>query len=148
MIMDAQNRPSNQQSLAVAAGTTVSTDSIDLLVPQANPGRSGGMLRVIAMCSTAFTGGTSVQAQLIQSANANLSSPDILASGLVIVDAAAVIGKVLLDVPLPDTSKRYLGLQYVTVGVHTTGNVTAGVVGGTNNLVGNIPMQLGTGGTS
>jgi hypothetical protein len=148
MIMDAQNRPSNQQSLAVAAGTTVSTDSIDLLVAHANPGRSGGGLRAVALVSVALTGGTNVQAQLIQSANANLSSPDVLASGLVIADAAAVAGKVLLDVPLPDTTKRYIGFQYVTTGVHTTGMVTAGIVGGTNALVGNIPMQLGTGGTS
>jgi hypothetical protein len=143
MFMDAQARPSNNQSLAVAAGTTVSTDTIDLLTASDNPGRGGIPLRAIAVVTTALAGGTSVQAQLIESANANLSSPTVLASGPVVPLASATLGAKLLDVPLPDTSQRYIGFQYVTVGVHSAGGVTAGIVGGTDRNVTTIPMNTG-----
>lgn len=141
MIMDAQNRPSNAQ--AITTGTQVSTDSIDLLSAADNPGRSGQPMRAVALVSTTLTGGTSVQAQLISSANANLSSPTVLASGPVVAEAAAVAGKVLMDVPLPDSAERYLGFQYVTVGTHGAGTVTAGIVGGTDRPSSVIPMNLG-----
>lgn len=141
MIMDAQNRPSNAQ--AITTGTQVSTDSIDLLTAQDNPGRSGQPMRAVALVAATLTGGTSVQAQLISSANANLSSPTVLASGPVVAEAAAVAGKVLLDVPLPDIGERYLGFQYVNVGTHGAGSVTAGIVGGTDRPSSLIPMNLG-----
>ena len=141
MIMDAQNRPSFNQALTT--GTQVSTDSIDMLSPLDNPGRSGQPLRAVAMVVTTLTGGTSVQVQLIQSDTANLGSPDVLASGPVVTEATALAGKILFDVPLPDTSKRYLGFQYVTVGTHGAGAVTAGIVGGTDRPSTLIPMNLG-----
>jgi hypothetical protein len=141
MITDAQNRPSNNQSLAGAAATTTSTDSIDLLTSNRNPGRS--MLRAVCHVTTAFTGGTSVQAQLISSENANLSSPTVLASGPVVADADAVAGAELLDVPMPDVSDRYLGYRYVTVGTHTTGSVSSHIVGGTDVPATGIAMNTG-----
>lgn len=141
MIMDAQNRPSNAQ--AITTGTQVSTDSIDMLTAYDNPGRSGQPLRAIALVTTTLTGGTSVKAELIQSANSNLSSPDVLASGSVVVEASAVAGAVLLDVPLPDITKRYLGFQFVTVGTHGAGAVTAGIVAGTDRPSSLIPMNQG-----
>lgn len=141
MIMDAQNRPSLAQ--LVTTGTQVSTDSIDLLAAQDNPGRSGQPMRAVALVATTLTGGTSIQAQLIQSANSNLSSPDVLASGPVVAEASAVAGAILLDVPLPDVTKRYLGFQYVNVGTHGAGAVTSGIVGGTDRNATTIPMNLG-----
>ena len=142
MYMDAQARPSLAQSLAVAAGTTVSTDSIDLLAAVDNPGRSGTPLRAYAVITTTLTGGTSVQAQFIQSANSNLSSPDVLLSGPVVAEASALAGTVLLDAPLPDVTKRYVGFQYVTVGTTAAGAVTAGVVGQTDRNSTTIPMNI------
>jgi hypothetical protein len=141
MLMDAQNRPSFAQ--AITTGTQLSTDSIDLLSALDNPGRSGMPLRAIAVVTTAFTGGTSMKAQLIESDNANLSSPTVLAEGAVIVEASLTAGAKLIDVPMPDTSKRYLGFQYVTVGTHGAGAVTAGIVGGTDRNVSVIPMNTG-----
>lgn len=142
MIMDAQNRPSNAQSV-VGTGTIVSTDSIDLLSPLDNLGRSGVPIRAVAVMTTALAGATSIQAQLIESANGNLSSPNVLASGPVVAVAAAGAGAKLLDVPVPDTGARYLGMQYVIVGTSTAGNVTAGLVGGTDRNSTVIPMNLG-----
>lgn len=141
MIVDAQNRPSNVQ--AITTGTQVSTDSIDLLSANDNPGRGGTPLRAVALVAVTLTGGTSVQAQLISSANANLSSPTVLASGPVVAEAAAVAGKVLMDVPLPDVGERYLGFQYVTVGTHGAGAVSAQIVGGSDRPSSLVPMNLG-----
>lgn len=142
MLMDAQARPSNAQSV-IGTGTIVSTDTIDLLSAVDNPGRSGMPLRVWAGMTTALVGGTSIQAQLIESANADLSSPNVLASGPVVPTADATAGAKLLDVPIPDTQCRYLGLQYVIVGTSTAGTVTAGIVGGTDRNSTVIPMNLG-----
>lgn len=139
MLMDAQNRPSLAQ--AVTTGTQLSTDSIDLLSAADNPGRSGQQLRAVVVVSTTFTGGTSLKAQLVQSANSNLSSPDILAEGAVVAEANLTAGAKLLDVPLPDITKRYIGFQYVTVGVHGAGAVTGGIVGGTDRPSSLIPMH-------
>ena len=125
MYTDAHNRPSNNQSLTGAAATTVSTDSIDLLTANRNIGRNSVGMRAISSVTVAFAGGTSVQAQLISSANANLSSPTVLASGPVVPVASAVAGKVLLDTPVPDTAQRYIGFQYITIGIHTGAGANA-----------------------
>lgn len=145
MLMDAQARPSLNQSVAAAAGTIVSTDSIDLLSAADNPGRSGMPLRAYAVMTAALVGaGASIQAQLISSANSNLSSPTVLASGPVVGVAAAVAGAVLMDQALPDSNQRYLGFQYVISGATTTGGTaTAGIVGGTDRNSSVIPMNLG-----
>lgn len=133
MIIDAQNRPTGvSQSLAGAAATTVSTDSIDLQTANRNIGRSFP-LRAQVLVVTAFTGGTNVIAQLITSASSNLSSPTVLATGPTVVDATAVAGYELLDVPVPGTAQRYIGFQFVTTGTHTTGAVTGHLVAETDN---------------
>lgn len=142
MTMDAQNRPSLAQSLIGTNVTIVSTDSIDLLTATDNPGRAGGV-RFQANIVTALSGGTSVQAQIIQSANSNLSSPDVLYSGPVVLTAAGVAGAKLLDAPLPDSTKRYLGVQYVVVGAMAAGAATAGVVSNTQRSATDIPMYRG-----
>lgn len=145
MLMDAQNRPSFNQSVAAAAGTIVSTDSIDTLAAVDNPGRAFP-LRAIAVLTAALTSGgaATIRAELIESDNSNLSSPTVLIAGQNLALAAAVAGAKLLDAPLPDTSKRYLGFQYV-IGTATTtgGTVTSGIVGGTDRPVGTIPMNTG-----
>lgn len=133
MIIDAQNRPTTvSQSLAGAAATTVSTDSIDLQSANRNIGR-GFPLRAQVLVSTAFTGGTNVQAQLITSASSDLSSPTVIATGTAVADAAAVAGAELLDVAVPGTAQRYIGFQFVTTGIHTTGAVTGHLVAETDN---------------
>lgn len=134
MYTDAQNRPTTvSQSIAMAAGTTVSTDSIDLQTANRNIGRSFPM-RAHVVVTTALAGGTSIQVQLIESANANLSSPTVLASGAVVPLASAIAGAELLDVPIPGTSKRYLGFQFVTLGTFTgAGAVQGNIVAETDN---------------
>jgi hypothetical protein len=124
MITDAQTKFSDAQ--AVTTGTQVSTNAYDMVVAR-DVGRGHG-LRVYATVGTAFTGGTSLQANVIESANSDLSSPTVLYTGPVIAEASLTAGAKLLDVGLPTTSKRYLGLQYVTVGTHGAGTANAGIV--------------------
>lgn len=145
MLMDAQARPSNNQSVISGIGTVVSTDSIDLLSAADNPGRSGMPLRAVAVMTAALAGaGSSIQAQLIESDSSNLSSPRVLASGPVVALAAAGLGTKLLDTAMPDTTGRYLGFQYLISGAAATGGtVTAGIVGGTDRNSTVIPMNLG-----
>lgn len=131
-IIDAQNRPSNAQSLAGAAATTVSTDSIDLLTANRNVGR-GKSVRAQVLVGTAFAGGTSVQAFLITSASSTLSSPTVIGTGTVVTTANATAGVSLLDVSIPGTAQRYLGFQYTTIGVMSAGTVNAHTVAETTN---------------
>lgn len=142
MTMDAQNRPSLAQSNIGNGTTTVSTDSIDLLTANRNPGR-GGPMRMVGYVDTTHVGGTSIQMQLISSAAGALTSPTVLISGPVVLIADAVAGKELLDVQIPDTAQRYLGTQVVNVGNVTAGKVTSGIVANTPRPATEVEMNTG-----
>jgi hypothetical protein len=124
MITDAQTKFSDAQ--AVTTGTQLSTNAYDMGVAR-DIGR-GRNLRVYANVGTAFAGGTSLQTNVIESANSDLSSATVIATGLAIVEASLTASAKILDMVLPQTSKRYLGLQFITVGTHTAGTVNAGIV--------------------
>lgn len=132
-ILDAQLRFSNQQDLATpAAGTIKSTNVIDLLAAKRNIGR-GQPMRLLVTCDEAFAGGTSLNIQMVDDDNETLSSPTVLAqTGVVTTANLAGAGEVLWDIPLPDNSQEFLGLQYVTVGDYTTGKVSAHLVSDTD----------------
>lgn len=131
MYVDAQNRFSNDQ--AVTTGTQLSTNNVDLLSANKNLG-IGIEGRIVAHVTTTFASGTSIRAEVIQSASADMSSPDILVTGPTLLEAAAVEGAVLLDVKLPNTTKRYVGVRYITVGTHTAGTVHAAIVAETDHM--------------
>lgn len=124
MITDAQTRFSNAQ--AVTTGTQYSTNSYDL--GSARDVGRGANLRVVATIDTTFAGGTSLQVNIVESANSDLSSPTVLVAGAVTVEASLTAGTKLVDSPMPQTTKRYLGLQFVTVGTHGAGALTGGIV--------------------
>lgn len=126
MITDRELTFSNLQ--AVTTGTQVSTNAYDTGLanhPNINTGRE---LQVFVAVGTAFTGGTSLRVDIIESASSDLSSPTILLSTAVIVEASLTAAAVLLRTSLPRTSKRYIGLQFVTVGTHSTGTIWGGIV--------------------
>lgn len=128
MYTDAQLRFSNGQSLAGAAATTVSTNTVDLLSANNNNIGIGFPRRIEVQVAVPFAGGTSVRAEIIESANADLSSPTVIAVGPTVTTANATAGATLLDVVVPNTRRRYLGVQYVTVGTHSAGSVHAHLV--------------------
>ena len=78
MITDAQLLFSDQQADVRNAATYVSTNTVDLGV--ARDIGNGQTLYVDFIVDDAFTGGTSVQFQVISSAAANLGTPTVLAT--------------------------------------------------------------------
>ena len=117
---------SNDQ--AVTTGTQYSTDKYDTGVaghPNINTNRE---LHVLVTVTTTFAGGTSLKVDLVESASADLSSPTVLATSGVVAEASLTAGARLLATAVPRTSKRYLGLQFTTVGTHTAGTVFGGIV--------------------
>lgn len=124
MITDAQTKFSDAQ--AVTTGTQLSTNAYDMGVAR-DIGR-GRDLRIYVNATTAFTGGTSLQVNVVESNNSDLSSATVIATGAVIAEASLTAGRALVDIVLPTTTKRYIGLQFVTVGTHTAGAVTGGIV--------------------
>lgn len=128
MILDRENTVSNGQALTT--GTIVSTDTIDL--SQARNIGAGEELHWHFNVGTAFSGGTSVQPQIITSANANLSSPTVVASGPAVPTAQLTAGA-SFSIPMPrnipqGTGQRFLGIQYVIVGTYSAGTITASLV--------------------
>lgn len=117
---------SNDQ--AVTTGTQYSTDKYDTGLaghPNINTNRE---LQVLVVVTEEFADGTSLVVNLVESANADLSAPTILAASGTVVEANLTVGKRLLATAVPRTSKRYLGLQFVTSGTHTAGKVWGGIV--------------------
>ena len=127
MYVDAELTP--MRSVAVTNADVVSPDVIDLRAAR-NIARDWNHMRAYAWVDTAFSaGGTSINLQLIQSSNPDLSSPDVLAESTPISTASGLpAGTVLMDVKLPSNTKRYLGFRAVRVGTLVGGRVTARIV--------------------
>lgn len=143
MYTDAQNRPSDNQAVSGNGTTVKSTDSIDLLTANRNVGR-GGPMRAIAQVTADMVGGTSLIASLIESANSDLSSSTVIASGPSVALADAVAGAILIDVPMPDTNARYIGFQYALTGNFTAGGtISAHIVAGTDRPSTEVFMEQG-----
>ncbi len=131
MITDAQLRLSGPAQAVAGTGTLTGTNAVDLLSANRNLGR-GQDMRLAVTIDVTMTGGTSIQPQLIESANADLSSPNVIASGPVIPVANATAGTKIWDTALPDNTRRYYGIQYVRVGTFTAGAVSAHIVSDTD----------------
>ena len=93
-------------------------------------------IKIVAICMTTFTGGTSLQVT-VQGSTDN-STFTTMASGPVIVEANLIAGTHLCDIDLPRIAgalmdrpgasqalPRYLRLGYTTVGTHGAGAVFA-----------------------
>lgn len=146
MRLDKQTTLCNAQ--AVTTGTQLSENAIDLYgaataasnqVQGATTDTLGNTVpddtaksdaHILVEVVTAFTGGTSLVVNLITSAAANLGSETVITSTPAIAEASLVAGyKFRINIPPVGLTARYLGLQFVTVGTHTAGNITAAVVG-------------------
>ncbi|PQM29405.1 hypothetical protein CVO77_00250 [Sphingopyxis lindanitolerans] len=130
MITDRELTFSNNQ--AVTTGTQVSTDVIDTGAAGINI-NTNRELQIFVAVTADFADGTSLAVNLIESAASNLGTPTVLVGSGVIAEANLKKGAVLLRLAVPRTSKRYLGLQFVTVGTHTAGTVWGGFVRDTDD---------------
>ncbi|MDP2270923.1 MAG: hypothetical protein Q8K32_09350 [Archangium sp.] len=141
MLFDKQNMFSDAQ--AVTTGTQVSTDKVDTQggsfiavtadnlgnTPMKDAGRAPGVDVDVQVVET-FTGGTSLRVDLASDDDAALGSPTVLASSAVIAEATLIAGyRFRLSLPAGmAVADKYLGLQFVSVGTHSTGKITAGIV--------------------
>tara|TARA_B100001287_G_C22654876_1_gene517145 strand:+ start:364 stop:795 length:432 start_codon:yes stop_codon:yes gene_type:complete len=126
MITDSLLRVSEDQAVT---STAVSTNTVDLSV--ARDVGEGTALYMNFALTEAFANGTSITFQVITSANANLSSADVIGSSDAIVTASLTLGKNIVVRINPDIAgkgKRYLGAKYVVSGTMNAGKVTADIV--------------------
>lgn len=102
--------------------TVVATNVIDL--SQARDIGAGDEIFARAQVTTAVSGGTSVEVQVITSAASNMSSPTVIGTSGAIAVASLVAGKRLAietNPSLGSNGQRYLSLQYVLVGAVAAG---------------------------
>lgn len=144
MLLDKQTLLSDSQDLAQAAGTYLSTNSIDLGAAGTMPngfqsrgtaphdiGRSPYPPHILVQVDETFTSGgaATLQVKLITDDAAALGSPTIIHSTEAIALATLVAGyqfRIALPVGI---AERYLGVQYVIATATTTaGKVTAALV--------------------
>lgn len=129
MIMDALLKVSDAQAVTVDA---VSTNTIDL--GASSPAREIGsgepmvMLITVGVAADFTTGDETYAFELIQSANANLSSPTVL-NRRVLTAAQLVLGAIFaITVPPGTPTARYLGMNYDTGGTTPTMTISAALV--------------------
>jgi len=126
MITDKLLRVSEDQAVT---STAYSTNTIDLSV--ARDVGEGTALYMNFALTEAFANGTNITFEVVTSANANLSSHDVVGSSTTIATAALTLGKNIVVRINPDIAgkgKRYLGARYVVTGTMNAGKVTADVV--------------------
>lgn len=124
------------QSLVGAAATFTSTNVVDLAgVGTGNTARDigqGGGLEIAVEVVQAFAGGTSMQVALVLADDAAISvnvEQILLEAALPIASlTAGTLIPIHLDRAAPLPAKRYMALQYTTVGTMTGGSVIAAVV--------------------
>jgi len=107
--------------------TAYSTNTIDLgaATREIGVGEALELVVTVDVAGDRTTGDETYEVQIVQSANANLSSHDVLVSRAIpVADLAA--GKVI-RVPLPagSVTKRYIGARLVLAGTTPTITVTA-----------------------
>tara|TARA_B100000131_G_scaffold99921_1_gene97030 strand:- start:336 stop:767 length:432 start_codon:yes stop_codon:yes gene_type:complete len=126
MITDKLLRVSEDQAVT---STAYSTDTIDLSA--ARDVGEGKTLYMNFALTEAFANGTNITFEVVTSANANLSSHDVVGSSTTIATNALTLGKnivVAINPQIASKGKRYLGARYVVTGTMNAGKVTADVV--------------------
>lgn len=132
MITDALLQLSSAQAVTASA---VSTNTIDLGTAR-DLGQGEDLYALFTVdVAAAAAGAATVQFQIISSANANLSSPNVLSSTDAIPKTDLTAGRKPIAIPLSSAvlnslpiGQRYLGVQYVVgTGPLTAGSFTAAI---------------------
>lgn len=130
MMTDALLQLSSAQAVT---STAVSTNTIDL----GSNRDIGGSNELFVTCAIDenFATATAVEFQIITSANANLSSSNVIESSGAIPIAQLTVGRKPISMHIPEsiltslpTGQRYLGMNYVVTGsAATAGKISATV---------------------
>jgi hypothetical protein len=138
MLMDKQNTMSDDQDLAIAAGSVLSDNSIDLGASATDTlgntvisdiGRGGADLLV--QVTETFVGATAtLKAELVMADNAALTTNLVVLQVSDVIPVATLTAGYQYRLRIPvGISKRYLGLRYtVATATMTAGKVTASII--------------------
>ena len=122
MILDAQSQFSNSQLLTT--GTQLATNNYGMTVVR-DVGR-GRNLRLFAEVVTAFSGGTSLQANAIESSNSDMSSASVIVTGPILAEANLTAGANLLAWVIYG---RRTGVVNLSRGIETRPSASCGSAG-------------------
>lgn len=138
MIIDVQTLLSDDQALT--SGAQASTNYLDMGAPGTPVGAAqaltvdhglGPVLPLMIMVNTTFAGGTSTKAAVQTDDNTSFSSATTVLETEAIALATLVAGYQFVITQIPVKSlERYVRALYTTVGTHTAGKVSAGIIGG------------------
>lgn len=123
MLVDRQTLLSDRQAVTA---TAFSTDQYDTgaLSPSRNIGRGNDLRAVFTCQQTALAAGAAtVTFELIEADDAAGTGAVVIASSAAIGKAALTAGSKPFDIPIPDTSKRFIMGRYTVA----TGPLTAGL---------------------
>ena len=139
---------SGAQTDSPTTGTQVASNIIDLGIAGLPPSSAGGgardlgigddpSLKLSALITTTFTGGTSLQLQLQGAPDNGSGAPGsytTMWNGLVVAEASLLAGWQIanIDVPRPAPGQpipRFLQLNFISVGTHGAGAIEAQIVG-------------------
>lgn len=133
MILDGALLFDSVSAITAASGTQASANVLDLLNARDMGIGDNPSLKLLVQVGTAFAGGTSLAAKL-QGSTDNVTYTDMpVATPTALTLGALTAGARILDVDLPRPSSgqsmpRYLRMLYTTVGTHSAGTVTSGIV--------------------
>ena len=126
MILDKQNQLSDSQAFTTDA---VSTNAIDCGNPTPKNDIGAGEPMCIAVnVEVAGAGGGAYEFQANQSANANLSSADVLASIFPAEATLAAGYTFMIPIPAGSVTKRYIGMNFNNVSGTTGVTVSAHLI--------------------
>lgn len=128
MITDAQTRLFNAQAITNAAVLSNIYDT-GPSTPARNIGR-GQPLRLKATVDTTFAGGTGLSLTYEQSDNPDGSSSTVL--GTFALGATPAGGTSVLDVHVPQNTKRYVFARVTPTGTYTAGALSVNIVSDTD----------------
>lgn len=125
MFIDALLLLSDAQALTA---TAFSTNTIDLsnVTPKRDiaVGETMAIVLTVDVAADFTTGDETYTFQFVQSANANLSSPDVLAQWAILASALTIGASFVFPLPENRITKQFIGMQYTLAGTTPTITVT------------------------
>lgn len=128
-LMDVQAMFSDKQ---VVTATAFGSNFYDTQAIKRNIGRAGQRLKVTNDVGVTAAGAATVTVEVIGADNSDGTGNTtvIASSGAIPKATLAAAGAVALDLSIPDTNQRYIGVRYtIGTGPLTAGSFTAAIVG-------------------
>lgn len=139
---------SGAQTDSPTTGTQIASNILDLGVTSGVPSSANGggardlgvgddpSLKLSAICTVAFTGGTSLQVELDGAPDNGSGAPGsytVMWTSPAIAEAALIIGAQLANVDVPravweQVLPRFLRMRFISVGTHGAGSIEAQIV--------------------